>query len=148
MCALKDRFAPAAYVADAIDKPTRVIPIWPNRPGPLVDRNAPRDAHVAVDADLDTWFYPAYGEGFTRHLTFIARGPGPVTVPDDATFVMIDRPWHVVWNAANRDMGDRVKGRPSDDDLRVFNALAHDPRFKLVWSQNDGAQSVFVRRMR
>ncbi len=150
--AIHDRFSPLAYAEDAARQPhLRWIWFTPERAGTIVDRIAgPRDT-IAVDGGFDTWLYPAMGATLTRRIEFIAPGPGPVQIPADAQWVMIDRSWHKLWGNPNfRDFGDFWqyigKGRPTAQDTRVLLALLRDSRFELVYYDSRLNQAVFHRR--
>lgn len=148
--AVHDNFSPFKYAVDMARHPDKRL-IWFNslRAGIAVDRLAGPNDTIAVDSAFDTWLYPAMGKDRTRRLEFIAPGPGPVVIPDDARWVIVDRSWHAVWgNPHLTDMGKfwrwSNRGKPLPEDVRVLNALLHDPRFVLVyyhWSN----QAVFRR---
>lgn len=149
--ARNDAFSPFKYAVDMARHPDqRRIFFNTDRAGLIVDRLAGPYDTIAVDASFDTWLYPAMGRDRTRRLEFIGPGPGPVVIPDDAQWVIVDRSWNAVWgNPHLTDLGKFwrwvTKGKPLPEDVRVLNALRRDPRFVEIYYHRSN-QAVFRRR--
>ena len=149
--AVHDSFSPLKYAIDMARHPDK-RQVWFNtdRAGLILDRMAGPYDTVAVDASFDTWLYPIMGKDRTRRIEFIAPGPGPVVIPDDAQWVLIDRSWNTVWGNPHLTDGGKfwrwsVRGKPLPEEVRVLNALRRDPRFVLVYEYRTN-QAVFRRR--
>jgi hypothetical protein len=128
--AWNDAFAPLPYARWCAEHPgTREIFWASNHAESVVDRMAgPRDT-IAVRAGRDAWIYPAYGAELSRTVVFA----GDVEdIPQDARWVAIDQ------------APAKLSG-PVAADLQFFNALARDPRFRLVYRQEQSNQAVFRR---
>ena len=148
--ALFDRFSPFDYVIFAAKNPgTRFIPFDPNRAGWVVDRKAgPRD-RVAMDAGFASWIYPVFGADLKRSVTFIPPGKGPPVIPD-VDWIVVDRSWNIIWADRNfKDLADwKTKlghGTPTEQDLRVFQQVAQDPRYEIEYLNAGQLQAVFKR---
>ncbi len=121
-----------------------------NRAGFALDAMAGPTDHVAVDVSFDTWVYPAYGRRLTRRVSYLPRTDGPVPIPADVKWVMIDRTWNIFW--AHPDFIDTSRmeflgrGAPSKDDLKVARQLTRDPAWVLVYRDDAQNQAVFRRR--
>jgi hypothetical protein len=107
---------------------------------------------IAVDGSFDTWIYPAYGAKLTRNVVLLPEPAAPDAIPPAASWVMIDRSWAIVWqNPKMTDTGKAWKylgkGQPSADDVRLLNALLHDPHWRLV-DYNRGSNNAVFRRVR
>jgi len=150
--AVNDRFSPFQYAVLASRKPnTRWIWFSNWRAATVIDQVAGPNDTIAVDGGFDTWLYPAMGAHQTRPIVFIPHGPGAVRIPPQAQWVMIDRAWHRLWGHPEfTDFGRLrtylARGRPTADDVRVFEALLHDPRYELVYYNSRFVQAVFRRR--
>lgn len=147
-CAVSDNFAPLDYVLRMRAHPgSRQIYFEPNRAASVVDRMAgPRDT-IAVDGAFDTWVYPAYGAHLTRRIVYVDENE---TVPADARWVIIDRSWNARWtNKAFTDLGKYHDcygtGSLRPDDVRLFDRLRADQRFRLVFRDRANNQAVFQR---
>jgi hypothetical protein len=150
-CALHDRFAPLEYAIWARDHPgTRFIWFYPLRAGSIVDRDAGPREKVAVDSSFETWVHPAFGRDLQRPVMFLRTGATASDIPADAAWVMIDRSWNALWgNPEFRTMGQMAKyigqGTASPDDLRLYEILRRDRRFRLVYRDEQMNQAVFRR---
>jgi hypothetical protein len=150
-CAINDRFSPWVYAIEASRHPgTRLIWFMANRAGSIVDRMAGPADTIAVDGSFDTWAYPAWGAQLSRNVVFLPANPTPEDIPAGANWVMIDRSYNIAWgNAAMTNTGkfwqSVMRGKPSDDDVRLFQALQRDPRWVLVYSLRRMNQAVFRR---
>jgi hypothetical protein len=151
---LHDAYAPIEYVAYNVDHPDNRVPfVRRNRAASALDWLAPAGATCAFDGDFDTWVYPAYGPGWTRRVEFLqpsAGSAGDVAIPEDVKWVAVDRSWHVFFGHPRFvDMGQWPflgKGKPTDDDLKVYRQLSRDPRFELVYDDRHDNQAVFHRK--
>ena len=151
--AIHDRFAPLSYVMELRKYPgSRFIPFdTRQRSTSVVDRWAGPNDLIAIDADWASWIHPIFGEHLTRPVYFIKPGDGPVRIPPQTKWVVVERAYSVIWGHDNlrtlagaRQLFGRNKPKP--EELRVYEALRRDPRFQLVWEQADRNQSVFRRR--
>jgi len=114
----------------------------------VLDRLAGPEDHIAIDGGLDACVYPAYGRQLRRKVTFMPPPPEPVRVPEDAQWVMVDHPWSRTWGHPKfKDMSqfDTYIGRGpvQPEDVRVVRELEHDPRFRIVFRNQQGDQVVF-----
>jgi hypothetical protein len=153
MAALRDAYMPWDFVSAAADHPElgRTIFSFPYRAESAVDQMAAPDDHVAIDGAYDSWVYPAYGRDLRRTVTYLHSDRGPVEIPDDVRWVVVDRAWNCWFGHPDfKDLGSWNEhigqGKPLPEDLVVFHQLAHDPRFKLVYRQKQFNQAVFQRR--
>jgi hypothetical protein len=150
LCAERDSFAPLEFVVWAARNPgTRMIPFMNGRAGSVVDRRAGAHDTIAVEGAFETWVYPAYGAALSRPVVFLPREATPADIPAAADWVMIDRSWNTIWPDTMRDMGDGWKqlahGKASAPELRLFELLRLDPRFRLVYRNERFNQAVFRR---
>lgn len=149
--AVNDAFAPLDYVLWAREHPgTREIPFENGRAASVVDRLAGPHDKIAFDAGYASWIYPAFGARLTRPVYFIPSGTGPVAIPDDAKWVVIDRAWGIFWGAGEElDLSDArrflMRGQPTPDELRVRRQLLRDQRFHIAYLQRGTNQVVFER---
>jgi len=109
------------------------------RAASVVDTLAGPDDVIALDSGIDGWVYPAFGKDLTRPVHLLLNGPGPVTIPADAKWVVIDRGFNIIWERPDfRNMGQFWacinRGVPSEEDRRVATAMAADKAFRLVYS--------------
>lgn len=150
-CAIHDTFSPWIYAVQMARHPgKRIIWFMPSRAASVADRLAGPADTIAVDGSFDTWVYPAWGAQLSRNVIFLPVNPKPSDIPPGANWVVIDRYYNIAWgSAAMTDFGrfwrSAGRGTPSDDDLRLYNALKQDPRFDLVYSFRPMNQSVFRR---
>jgi hypothetical protein len=146
----KDAFAPIEYVRWARAHPgMRTVAFDPYRAASVADRAAGPNDRLAIDAEFGTWIHPAFGGGLTRPVDLIPAGTD-LRLADDVKWVVIDRAYRIVWgHPAFRDLSQAsrylLRGQPSADDLRIFNALQRDPRFRLVFYNPRMLQAVFRR---
>src|SRR4051794_16013080 len=150
-CAVNDNFAPLDYVLRMRAHPgSREVYFESNRAASVVDRLAgPRDT-IAVDGTFDTWVYPAYGAQLTRRIVYLDANASGDTIPVGVRWVIIDRSWNTRWtNKAFTDLGKKYEyygtGSPRAEDLRLFDRLRADPRFRLVFRDRANNQAVFER---
>jgi hypothetical protein len=116
-----------------------------------VDRLAGAQDHVLIDTDTVSLVYPAFGASLGRTVHFLPPSAGPVAIPDDVQWVVVDRIWNIIWGHPElRDMsavgGLVSRGEPSEDDLRGLRQMWTDPRFELVYFEPRKLQAVFRRR--
>jgi hypothetical protein len=148
--AQSDTFAPLSYALEMAEHPGSRHVHFATRASNMVDEiAAPNDA-IAVDASFDTWLMPLYGAHLTRPVVFVPPGPGPVSIPPEVKWVVVDRSWNAIWGHPDfMDMGQFMRylgrGRPSEEDLRVVRALSRDPRFKLLGYRRGDNQALFER---
>lgn len=147
----KDAFTPIDSVLWARAHPgTRAVAFDPFRAASVADRLAgPRD-RIAIDASFGTWIEPAFGRRLERPVDLIGAGGGPPLIRSDAKWVVVDRAYRIVWGHPDfRDLSQArrylLRGRPSAADLRVFDALRADSRFRLVFYNPRMLQAVFQR---
>jgi hypothetical protein len=148
---LHDAYAPLDYVAHVLEHPDDRIPfVRRNRAGSILDLLAASGDTCAFDLDFDGWIYPVYGVGWTRNVELLRPAPGEVPIPDDADWVAVDRSWNVFFGHPKFvDMGKFQwlgRGKPTDDDLKVYRQLSRDPRFELVYDDRVQNQAVFHRK--
>jgi hypothetical protein len=146
-----DAYAPIEYVEYMMDHPDNRVPfVRRNRAASVFDANAGPAETCAMDVGFDTWVYPAYGAHWTRTVEFLKPAAGEVAIPDDASWILVDRSWNVFFGHPKfTDMGQARylgRGRPTDDDLKVYRQLARDPRFALVYEDRSQNQAVFRRK--
>lgn len=148
---LHDRFAPPEYVEYARTHPgTRVIWFYPNRAASVVDRAAKPYDTIAIDGSFETWSYPAFGVKLTRNVVFLPQGATPNDVPAAAQWVIIDRSWNVLWNNPKLQTLGKIwtnigTGAPTEDDVRLYEMLRRDQRFRLIFRDRRLNQAVFQR---
>jgi hypothetical protein len=128
----------------------RTVWAFPRRAGSVVDILAGPDDHIAVDGAFDAWIYPAYGRDRTREVSVLRHGSGPVPIPADVDWVIVDRSWSCFFGNPNfRTLGDWPRyigrGAPLPEDVVVLNQLRGDPRFRLVYYLKVANQAVFAR---
>ncbi|HEX8618181.1 MAG TPA: hypothetical protein VF911_11400 [Thermoanaerobaculia bacterium] len=149
--AVHDTFAPLEYVLWSRENPgTRVIPFDPGRAASVVDAKAGPHDKIGVDASFASWIHPLFGRDLTRPVHFFPETDGPVVIPDDVDWIVIDRSWHVSWEAAGfTDLSQARrfinKGQPRPEDLRVRRAVVADKRFKVDHARIGWNQVVFRR---
>lgn len=149
--AKNDAFAPIDYVLWARRNPdVRMIPFDPGRAPSVADVNAGPHEKIGVDASFSSWIHPLFGRNLTRPVHFFPPGDGPVVIPDDVNWIVIDRSWHVSWEAAGfTDLSQARhflnKGVPRPEDLRVRRAVAADKRFKVEFARVGWNQVLFRR---
>jgi len=150
-CAVNDNFAPLDYVLRMRANPrSRAIYFDPNRAGSVVDRLAGPHDTVAIDGGFDTWSYPAYGEHWTRPIVYLDAAATPDSIARRAKWVVIDRSWNVRWtNKGLTTLGKYDaffgKGQLQPEDVRLFDLLRRDPRFRLMFHDSRNNQAVFAR---
>ncbi|MEA2490726.1 MAG: hypothetical protein QOH21_2518, partial [Acidobacteriota bacterium] len=151
MVLIHDRFTPLEFVLWARKNPgTRMVWFNPSRAASVADRRAGPDDKIAVDGSFDTWLWPAYGAKLSRPVLLLPDGATPADIPDDVKWVIVDRSWSAMWGHKNlTTMGKMwklvAKGTPPESDVRLFHALEHDPRFRLVFREEHSNQAVFRR---
>ncbi|HYU24965.1 MAG TPA: hypothetical protein VEO74_07165 [Thermoanaerobaculia bacterium] len=120
--AMNDAFAPLPYARWCAEHPgTRAIFWSSGHAETVVDRLAGPHDKIAIHGAGDTWIYPAYGAALSRAVVFVNSVE---EIPADAEWVAID-------------------SNPADTQL--YEALARDRRFRLVYRQQRDAQAVFRR---
>ncbi len=151
--AVHDVYEPLDYVLSIRDRPEerRVRRSGQNfRAGVVVDRVAgPNDA-IAFDGGFDGWSYYAFGAGLTRPVTYLHPDRGlPVAIPPEVKWVVVDRIVNVSFGHPRfRDDGDWSylgRGAPTREDRAVIEQLSRDPRFRLVYADEEENQAIFAR---
>lgn len=148
IAATQDRFVPLGYVRWTRAHPgTRVIPFDRGRAASVLDTAAAQTDKVAFGAGYGAWIHPVFGSSLQRPVTFIDRIE---SIPQDATWVVVDRNWRVIWQHPNfRDSSQYLeylgKGTPSAEDRRLVEQLMRDPRFELVYFTGRSNQAIFRR---
>jgi hypothetical protein len=145
-----DAYAPIEWVIDVFHDPDDRRPfVRRDRAATAFDAVAGPDEVCAFDVHYDTWVYPAYGRDRTRKVEFLKPSAGDVVIPDDVQWVLVDRSWNVFFGHPKFvDMGKAQylgRGRPTDDDVKVYRQLRRDPRFELVYDERRYNQAVFHR---
>jgi hypothetical protein len=149
--AMRDRFAPLEFALLMTKYPgSRYIPFDPYRATSRLDNVAGPDDLIAVDAAWQSWIHPLFGRDLTRPVYFIRPGPGPVRFPRETKWVVVERAFAVIWGSSKmKSAGDAGRffhqHTPTQEELRVVNALMKDPRFKLVWADRRRNQAIFQR---
>lgn len=147
----EDAFAPIDYVMWAsTHKGTRSVPFDPHRAASVADRAAGPADRIAIDAGFGAWIYPAFGARLTRAVELIPEGSGAVVIGPDVKWVVVDRAYQIVWGHPQfNDLSEAptylLRGKPRELDLRVFNAMAADRHFQLVFYNQKLLQAVFRR---
>jgi hypothetical protein len=147
LCFEYDDTKPFSMVMEFMAKPDA-------RPGGQMafafDRVAGPADPVAFDSGFGGMSYPLYGAGFTRPVTYLRPAPGTVAIPPEALWVVVDRSWNVGWShpgvTDTSQFGLPIRRAPSSEDLAVYQQLAKDPRFALVYADPAVNQFVFQRR--
>lgn len=105
---------------------------------------------IAFDSGFGGMVYPLYGAQLTRPVIFLRPSAGPVSIPPQAKWVVIDRAWNVGWSHPGvSDTGQfwlPIKRAPTAEDMALFTQLSKDPDFALVWVNPLGDQAIFQRR--
>jgi hypothetical protein len=152
-CGIQDIACPWGWVAYRVEHPedrTPHLQRWRAASG--FDAVAGPTEHVAIDVALDAWVYQAYGARLTRTVSFLPRTDGPVPIPADADWVVVDRAWNVLFG--HPDFTDCSRwdlfghGRPSKEDLKVVQQLRSDPGWELLDYKAGMNQAIFRRRAR
>lgn len=149
--AVHDTFAPIDYVLWARENQgIRLIAFDPGRAASVVDSNAGPYEKIGVDASFGSWIHPLFGRNLTRPVYFFPEGDGPVVIPDDLDWIVIDRSWGVSWEAPGfTDLGQAKrllnKGQPRPEELRVRRAVVADKRFKVEYARIGWNQVIFRR---
>lgn len=148
---VNDAYAPLGWLEFVVQHPESRVPfVRRNRAASVFDQNEGLKTSCAIDVGFDTWIYPAYGEGWTRDVRFLPRTAGPVSIPPDVAFVLVDRSWNVFFGHPGFvDVGDYRflgRGQPSDADLVVYRQMRADPAFELVYDDRGQNQAIFRRR--
>lgn len=114
------------------------------------DRVAGPTDPVAFDGGFGCFFYPLYGKNYTRPLHFVRHQPGPLLIPRESKWVVIDRSWNVGWShpgvTSTADFKKPLKRAPSAEDKALFRQLTTDPEWALVIINTVQNQAVFLRR--
>ena len=149
--AYNDRFLPLRYVLALKDAPalSRTIYFTSERAASVVDRLAGPDDVIAMDSGFDGWIYPAYGKDLTRPVRLLLDGPGPVVIPPDAKWVVIDRSYDIYWEHPDfKNMGQfwsyLGRGPLTPEDTRVLDHMKQDAAFRQIYSNKHG-QYLFQR---
>ena len=144
----KDAFEPIEYVRWVRAHPgTRAVAFDSYRAASVADRAAGPGDPIAIDAEFGTWIQPAFGAHLTRRVDLV---PPDGAIAEDVKWVAIDRAYRIVWgHPALQDLSQAsrylLRGQPSAEDLRLFNRLRSDPRFRLVFYNPRMLQAVFRR---
>jgi hypothetical protein len=151
-CGVQDIACPWGWVAYRMDHPEDRTPHSQRfRAASALDMVAGPEDHVAADVALDSWIYQAYGPRLGRTVTYLPHTEqGPVPIPADAQWVVVDRAWNVLFG--NPDFTDCSRwdllghGRPDAGDRKVLTQLKADPGWELVNTKAAMNQAVFRRR--
>jgi len=116
-----------------------------------VDRAAGPGDVIAFDSGFGGMVYPLYGRGFTRRVAYLRVAEGqPVSIPAEAKWVVTDRAWNVGWShpgvTSAGDFWLPIRPAATREDLTLFNQLAKDPDFALVYHNAARNEAVFLRR--
>jgi hypothetical protein len=149
LCVEHDIYAPLSWVEHEVEAPDGLARFSRGRACTAVDHLARPTDVVAIDSDFDAWIYPCWGRRWTRTVKLLS-GTNPADIPLDARWVAIDRSWGVTWNHPGfTDFGhffDMIhKGTPTPEETALGDALAHDPRFRLVFENRKLNQVVYER---
>jgi hypothetical protein len=151
MCGVEDVACPWGWVAYRLDHPEDRTPHrqrWRAASG--LDAVAGPTDHVAIDVALDSCVYQAYGPKLTRTVMFLPRTDGPVPIPPDADWVVVDRAFNVLFG--HPDFTDCSRwdlfghGRSTPDETKVLRQLGADPSWVLLSYKPEWNQAVFRRR--
>jgi hypothetical protein len=149
---VKDGFTPFAYVRQLWLHPEqrRDLSHSPWRAALVVDRLAPPDAAVAVDAGYDGWTYPVYGSALSRRVEVLVDAPDNYAPDPAVDWVVVDYAFQTIWGHPDfRSMALAELyidgGRPSEKETRVFRSVSKNPDFKLVYFNPTRFQAVFQR---
>jgi hypothetical protein len=148
--ATNDFYLPMSYLDFVLEHPeARLVTTSAQRGENVVDEWAAPEDTIAIDGDVATYAYAAYGANLTRKIVYIPEGEGPAAIPDEAQWVVVDRGWNKTW--AHPDWKDNstleylMRGPLSPADTRVLRQLKKDPRFVLVYRNIRYNQAVFLR---
>ena len=129
--ALNDSFAPLPYARWCAAHPNTREIFWSSSHAESVaDRMAGPHDKIAIHGGRNAWIYPAYGAALSRPVVFAASAAG---VPADAQWVAVDEE-------------PAKAGAPNAYELRFYQDMLRDPRFRLVYRQERDNQAVFTLR--
>jgi hypothetical protein len=116
----------------------------------VVDRLAPSNATVAIDAGYDGWTYPLYGAALSRKVEVIVNAPDGYVPGPEVDWVAVDYAFSTIWGHPefqSMALADHYinQGKPSAKEMRVFRSVARNPDFKLVYFLTTRFQAVFQR---
>jgi hypothetical protein len=146
--AAHDKWMPFDYVVTVARRHgARLYPLMPLRAAMVADRLAGPTDQIDIHGGHDTYLYPAYGVSLTRNLRFIST---PSEIRPNSPWVAIDRADNIFWHhPAFKGAEDWRRywgrGKPSAEDVGVLQALARDPRYRLVFYSPEFNQAVFRR---
>jgi hypothetical protein len=146
--AAHDKWMPFDYVETVTRRGgARLYPPMPLRAAMVLDRLAGPTDQIDIHGGHDTFLYPAYGVSLTRDIHFINV---PADIGPNASWVAIDRADNIFWHHPGFKSAEDwrrywARGTPSAGDVVVFQALAHDSRYRLVFYSPEFNQAVFRR---
>ena len=151
--AKNDLYEPLDYVMDIAHRPEdrRTRRSGQNfRAAVIVDRVAGQTDEIAFDGGFDGWSYYCFGATLGRRVTFLHPERGlPVKIPETAKWVVVDRIVSIDFGhptfVATGDWSFLGQGKPTAEDLAVYEQMQNDPDFKLVYSYEPKNQAVFER---
>jgi hypothetical protein len=146
--AAHDKWMPFDYVETVTRRhAARLYPPMPLRAAMVADRLAGPTDQIDIHGGHDTYLYPAYGVSLTRDLHFVST---PAEIRPNSPWVAIDRADNIFWHhPAFKSAEDWRRywgrGKASAEDVSVLQALARDPRYRLVFYSPEFNQAVFRR---
>jgi hypothetical protein len=152
MTVTHDGFTPLSYVSHLWSHPERRRDVFHTswRAATALDRMAPANATVAIDAGYDGWTYPLYGASLSRTVKMIVNAPEGYVPEPGIDWVVVDYAFPIVWGHPrfqSMAVADRYisTGTPSARELRVFRSLSANPDFTLAYVFPPRMQAVFRR---
>lgn len=138
-----------AFERPDIDLSHEILP-RPIHAGAWLDEHAGPHDRVAFDGGFDSWTYPLFGRAMSRDVVFLHPERANFEIPGDVDWVVVDQAWNIIFGHPDFvDFGVAEKyifrGHPTARDRLVFELLAKDPRFSLVYYNRGFNQAVFRR---
>ena len=149
---VNDGFTPIAHIRQLWLHPEKRREVFhtPWRAASIVDRLAPGDATVAIDAGYDGWTYPAYGAGLSRNVEVLVDPPDGYVPGPEVDWVAVDYAFSIIWGHSDfqsMNLAEHYidRGRLSEREMRVFRSVSRNADFKLVYYLPTRFQAVFQR---
>ncbi|MHB2019451.1 MAG: hypothetical protein ACYCW6_21080 [Candidatus Xenobia bacterium] len=144
-----DEEHPFRYVLQVSEHPGMRRPWGSIRSTMIVDALAGPHDIIAVDqGPMDCCLYPLWGKNLTRKVILLPP-TGPVVIPPDVKWVVVDRAWSAQWGydaTVDTIRDPNYRPKPLPDDFRVAHALRDNPDFCPVFYDERVGSYVFVRK--
>ena len=149
---VKDGFTPFRHVKQMWLHPEQRREVFHTlwRASSVVDRLAPSDATVAIDAGYDGWTYPAFGAGLSRKVEVLVNPPDGYVPGPEVDWIAVDYAFSIIWghpDFQSMNLAERFidRGRLTERQMRVFRSVSRNEDFKLVYYLPARFQAVFQR---